>query len=86
VPTIMKGVIVNYRMKTTREVIVKPYEINSRKDAFKIVGKVVRWIDMKGRVWKGKVTNAHGNSGCVRVRFKKPLPAYSLGTQVEIEA
>ena len=38
----------------------------------------------KKRIMWGKIYKAHGNSGCVRARFQRNLPAQSLGETVRV--
>ncbi len=81
----MEGVIVNYRVKYTKEVVVLIPEVKSRREAVKLIGKKVVWIDEKGKEWEGKITGAHGNGGAVRAKFPVPLPPKALGKVVKIE-
>jgi len=86
----MKGVIVNYRgslkVKKPKQMIVKVEGINKKEDVKKVVGKKVIWTSPAGKKIEGKITQAHGGKGAVRVLFtEKGLPGQSIGTKVEIE-
>jgi len=81
----MKGIIVNYRLPYTKEVVVRIPGIDTRRKAAKLVGKKIIWRDERKSEYFGKITAPHGNSGCVRAKFTVPLPAKSLGKEVEIE-
>jgi large subunit ribosomal protein L35Ae len=81
----IEGIIVNYRIAYTKEVIIKIPEINDRKTAAKLIGKKVVWIDEKGKEWVGKVTGVHGNNGAIRAKFSVPLPPKALAKVVRIE-
>ncbi len=80
----MEGVIVNYRIKYTKEVVILIPEIKSRREAVKLIGKKVVWIDEKGKEWEGKIVGAHGNNGAIRAKFTVPLPPKALGKVVKI--
>jgi len=86
----MKGFVVNYRgslrVKNLRQMIVKAEGINSKADTKKIIGKKVVWTSPGGKKLEGKITQAHGNKGAVRVLFEeKGLPGQAIGTKVDIE-
>lgn len=80
----MKGVIVNFiggpRTRVAREAVVRPL------DEYKgsLVGRKVVWLDPRsGTRFIGKVVGMHGGSG-YRVRFRRGLPGWALGGEVEI--
>jgi large subunit ribosomal protein L35Ae len=85
----MEGVVSNYRRSRhvihhKHCVIVFP-NINTRKEANKMIGKIVVWMSPTGKELKGVITRAHGNNGAVRARFKKAgLPGQALGKKVKI--
>jgi len=86
----MKGIVVNYRgslkVKKPKQMIVKPEGINTKADTKKVIGKKVIWTTPSGKKIEGKITQAHGGKGAVRVLFaEKGLPGQALGTSVEIE-
>jgi large subunit ribosomal protein L35Ae len=86
----MKGVIVNYRggLRTRKlsQMIVKVEGINSKDETKKIIGKKVVWTSPAGKKIEGRVTQAHGNKGAVRVHFsEKGLPGQAIGQSVEVE-
>ena len=81
----MEGIIVNYRVKYTKEVVILIPEVKDRRSATKLVGKKVIWVDEKGNKWVGKVTSPHGNTGNIRAKFPTPLPPKALGKIVKIE-
>jgi ribosomal protein L35AE/L33A len=78
------GIIVNYHIAYTKEVLVDVPEIKSKRDAGKLIGKKAVWKDEKGKKYVGKVSGLHGRKGTLKVKFKKPLPAKSLGKTINI--
>ena len=84
----MKGVIKNYRRgrktHTPNQVIVEVSGINAKKDASNLIGKKVTWGSPAGKELTGKVADAHGNSGAVRVTFRKGMPGQSIGKIVSV--
>lgn len=78
------GIIVNYRIAYTKEVVVKIQGIEHKRDARKLIGKKAVWKDEKGNLYKGIVTDIHGSSGALRIKFKAPLPAKALAKPVDI--
>jgi len=85
----MKARIVNYRQgrhtQTTNQMVVRIDGVSKRDAAAKLVGKSVTWKSPAGKELTGKVSAAHGNSGCVRVHFDSGMPGQSLGTEVELK-
>lgn len=78
------GIIVNYRIAYTKEVVVQIPGINHKKEARKFIRKRAVWKDEKGNVYRGVVADIHGSAGALRIKFKNPLPAKALGKPVEI--
>lgn len=79
-----KGIIVNFHIAYTKEVLVSIPGLKSKRDAGKLVGKKAIWVDEHGNKYVGLVTGLHGRSGTVKVKFKNPLPAKSLGKEIGI--
>jgi len=84
----VEGVIKNYRRgrhtQNPRQAIIEIAGIDSRSKAFSLVGKVVEYKTPSGKVIRGKILAAHGNSGAVRARFARGLPGQAIGTKVQI--
>ena len=85
----MEGVISNYKRGRhtvhQKHCILVFSKINTRKDANKLIGRIVVWISSSGKELKGTITRAHGNHGAVRAHFKKAgVPGQALGTNVKI--
>jgi large subunit ribosomal protein L35Ae len=85
----MEGTISNYKRgrHTVHQkhcIIVFP-SIKTRKDANKLIGRIIVWNTPTGRELKGVITRAHGNNGAVRAHFKKAgVPGQALGKKVRI--
>lgn len=85
----MEGVIANYRrgrhtVHQKQCIIIFP-NINTRKEANKMIGRTVVWKSPTGKELKGVISRAHGNNGAVRALFKKAgVPGQALGTKVKI--
>lgn len=78
------GIIVNYHIAYTKEVLVEVPGVTSKKDAGKLVGKKAIFTDKKGRKYTGFVSGLHGRKGTLKVKFKKPLPSTSLAKPINI--
>jgi large subunit ribosomal protein L35Ae len=85
----MEGVISNYKRgrHTVHQkhcIIIFP-NIKTRKDANKLIGRIVVWTSPTGKDIKGIITRAHGSNGAVRAHFKKSgVPGQALGKKVKI--
>ncbi len=84
----MKGILVQFRRGRHR-INEKHYLIDlgftSRDEAKKAAGKNVEWKSPAGKVIKGKISDAHGNSGIVRAIFESGLPGQAVTTEVEVK-
>tara|TARA_Y100000310_G_scaffold221959_1_gene223568 strand:- start:180 stop:509 length:330 start_codon:yes stop_codon:yes gene_type:complete len=83
----MKGIVVQFRRgrKTIHERhFLLDLDLKSREEAKKLAGKEVSWKSPGGKVIKGKISDAHGNSGLVRAIFEKGLPGQAITDEVEI--
>jgi ribosomal protein L35AE/L33A len=85
----MEGIISNYKrgrhtIHPKHCIIIFP-DIKTKKEANKLIGRLVVWISSTGKELKGIITRAHGNNGAVRAHFKKAgVPGQALGTKVKI--
>lgn len=79
-----KGIIVNYHIAYTKEVLVNISGISDKREAGKLVGRKAIWTSPSGKKYIGQVSGLHGRKGTVKVKFKKPLPANSLATKINI--
>ncbi|MBS7604862.1 MAG: 50S ribosomal protein L35ae [Candidatus Bathyarchaeia archaeon] len=84
----LRGIIVNYRLgpreQYPREYILQFQGINSRREAWQLIGRRVSWTDGKKNTIVGVIVAPHGNNGLVRARFRRGLPGQALGTEVKI--
>ncbi|UCC21302.1 MAG: 50S ribosomal protein L35ae [Promethearchaeota archaeon] len=85
----MEGVIANYKRGRhtihQKHCIIEFPNINTRKDANKLIGRIVVWNTPTGKELKGVITRAHGNNGAVRAHFRKAgVPGQALGKKVRI--
>ena len=85
----MEGTIVHFRgsrrVKRTNQMILQVPGVDDKEKAAKLVGKKVVWKTSAGKQMSGQITNIHGNSGALRVRFDTGLPGQSIGTKVVVE-
>lgn len=85
----IEGIVSNYRrgrhtVHLKHCIIVFP-NINTKKDANKLIGRTVSWMSPSGKELKGVLNRAHGNNGALRAHFKKAgLPGQALGQRVKI--
>eukprot|EP00178_Gracilaria_changii_P005912 TRINITY_DN20099_c0_g1_i1.p2 TRINITY_DN20099_c0_g1~~TRINITY_DN20099_c0_g1_i1.p2 ORF type:complete len:103 (-),score=16.19 TRINITY_DN20099_c0_g1_i1:284-556(-) len=73
------------KMHTT---IVSIDGLTDKKDVSFYLGKRIAYIYKNSRgefkVMWGKVTRSHGNSGAVRAKWKKNLPARAIGARLRV--
>ncbi len=84
----MKGIVVQFRRsrKTIKERhFLLDLGFKDRTEAKKSAGKEVEWKSPGGKIIKGKIADAHGNSGLVRAIFEKGLPGQAITTEVELK-
>ncbi|RLI38784.1 50S ribosomal protein L35ae [Candidatus Bathyarchaeota archaeon] len=81
------GYVVNFRIgpksQNPRECILYFPGYDDASRAAQLIGRKVAW-PVGERTHRGKIVAVHGRRGHVRARFRKGLPGYALGTQVEI--
>jgi len=68
-----------------RHFLIEVDGVSNKEEAGKFVGKTITWISPAGKIIKGKISSAHGNSGLVRAIFEKGLPGQAITTMVEIK-
>ena len=79
-----RGIIVNFHIAYTKEVLVFVPEIKSKREARKLIGKKAVWTDEKGNKYTGFVSGLHGRQGTLKIKFKNPLPAKALAKPINI--
>ncbi|KAJ6252583.1 ribosomal protein L35A [Anaeramoeba flamelloides] len=72
--------------------LIKIIGVGTRKESEWYLGKKVAYVYNASRhhngsnvrtIW-GKITSSHGNSGIVRAKFKRNLPAIAMGKKVRV--
>ncbi len=85
----MKARIVSFRRsrrrQSTNQVILKVEGVTDKEKTKDVIGKKMTWKSPAGKEIKGKISAAHGNSGCVRVILEKGVPGQAIGQEVELE-
>ena len=85
----MEGTIVHFRgsrrVKRSNQMIMQVKSVDNKEKAAKLIGKKVIWKTSAGKEMVGEITNIHGNSGALRIRFDTGMPGQSIGTKVAIE-
>lgn len=67
------------------QLIISPKGFETKEKAESLVGKAVIFKTQTDKEIKGKITAAHGNSGCVRASFEVGIPGQALGKNVEVQ-
>ncbi|MBI2558152.1 50S ribosomal protein L35ae [Candidatus Woesearchaeota archaeon] len=85
----MEGTIVHFRgskrVKRSNQMVVQVSGVDSKDKASQLVGRKVLWKTSAGKQLTGQITNIHGNTGALRVRFDTGMPGQSIGSKVVIE-
>ena len=85
----MQGTIANFRRgrhtQKDRQMIIIVKGIDKKEKTKDLIGKEVIWKSPVGKELKGKVSNAHGNKGAMRVLFDTGMPGQAIGEKVEIK-
>jgi len=79
-----RGIIVNYHIAYTKEVLVDVPSVRSKREAGRLIGRKAIWTDEKGNKYIGFVSGLHGRKGTLKVKFKRPLPAKALAKPIMI--
>ena len=86
-PQTIHGRIINYRTgpksQTSRECLIEFETVNSASLAGKLTGQKVTWKNGTKK-FIGKIMDAHGKNGTVRVKFLHGVPGQAIGTMVEL--
>lgn len=85
----MEGIITNFRggkhTKYDNQMIIQIDGVDSKDKAEEVIGKKVTWESSAGKKISGKISNFHGNSGCVRVIFERGMPGQAITKKVKVE-
>ena len=70
----MKGKVIQFRQgrhTVHKRHFLLDFGAKNKKEAEKLVGKLVEWKSPAGKIIKGKISGAHGNNGIVEQFLKK---------------
>ena len=79
-----RGIIVNYHIAYTKEVLVTVPAVKSKREAGKFIGRRATFTDKKGEKYVGVVSGLHGRTGTLKVKFKRPLPPTALAKPINL--
>lgn len=84
----MRAKVLSFRggrhKRYTNQLLLSVKDIESRSTAARLIGKRVVLRTKSGKEIFGKIACPHGNSGTLRARFGKGVPAETLGKDIEI--
>jgi ribosomal protein L35AE/L33A len=86
---VTEGVFCNYQSNRhghqLKHSIIKFPGVETRKDSYKLIGKIVGWTSVSGKVLKGRIAHPHGKNGAVVAIFTKAgLPGQAIGEKIVI--
>ena len=85
----MEATIVNFRMArhhhSSNQMVLEVKGVNDKEKAKSLVGKAVVWKSPANKEIKGKISNVHGNKGCVRAVFESGMPGQAVGSKVIVQ-
>ena len=84
----IKGKVIQFRRSLKHyqpRHFILDVDVDTKEKAAKFIGKEVVWKSTGGKLIKGKISSAHGNSGKVRAIFERGLPGQALNTDVEVK-
>jgi len=83
-----RGVVMGYRRggntQYPSEVLLYVHGVSSRREASRLVGLKVVYVDDKGNTYRGRIIGVHGGKGVLRASFKPHLPGQAIGREVRI--
>ncbi len=82
------AVFVGYRgglhTQRNKQILLTIEHVDTRDTAAQYIGRNVLWRSPTGAMLRGKISGVHGRRGVMRARFKKGLPGYAVGTEIEV--
>ncbi len=83
----LTGIVISYirgpKTQKPKECLIRFPAVKSVSEAAQLIGRKIAWPAGE-RKCIGKVVSLHGKKGSVKVRFRKGLPGYALGSRVTI--
>merc|ERR1712154_297855 len=88
----MDGTVLSYRRSRVQQrrnyVLIKVDDCETKEQAKGLCGKKVVYVyrtkSNERRMMKGKVNRTHGNSGVIRAKFVRNMPASSFGERCKV--
>ncbi len=85
---VLTGLVLGYRRGSNtqyeNQVLIRVDGVTSDREAARLIGWRVLYVDSKGNEYRGKIVRTHGRRGVVVAVFEPNLPGQAIGKDVYI--